>query len=125
MLGSQQSKIIGILREEYEKDPKRFLSIKEIYDQLVAISDVEQPISYNSIAIILKRLSVQEKINFREVTNKNFYQYKDIQEQVLDRLLSTFIRAFGSTGIARLIEKSQNLTDKEMEELKKLIDDEK
>ena len=124
MLGSQQAKIIGILRLEFEKDPKKFLSIKEIYKLLVSSSDLESSPSYNTIATILKRLAEQEKINSYEHSNRYYYQYKDIQNQVSDRLLSTFIRAFGSTGVTHLIEKSKNLTEEDMKELMDLVDKE-
>ena len=123
MLGSQQAKIIGILRIEFEKDPKKYLSIKEIHNLLEKSSSSLPLPSYNTIATILKRLAKQEKINSYEESNRIYYQYKDIQEQVSDRLLSTFIRAFGSSGVAHLIERSKNLTEEDMNDLMKLIDD--
>ena len=122
MLGSLQAKIIGILRIEFEKDPKKFLTIKEIHNSLIESSSNNGTPSYNTIATILKRLAEQEEINSYAESNRYFYQYKDIQKQISDRLLSTFINAFGTTGISHLIERSKNLTEEDMQELMNLID---
>ena len=124
MLGSQQAKIIGILRTEFEKNSEKYLSIKEIYNILVdSNGDLASP-SYTTISTILKRLADQKKVNFYEEGNRNYYQFKDIKNQVSDKLLSTFVRAFGPSGIAYLIEKSKNLSEKDIQDLKDLIDKE-
>jgi predicted transcriptional regulator len=122
MLGSQQAKIIGILRIEYERNPKKFLTIKEIHKIINESNDTESKLAYNTIATILKRLSEQGKIQSYEESNRYFFQYKDIQNQVSDSILSMFIRAFGSSGLTNLIEKSKNLTDDDIQELMDLID---
>lgn len=125
MLGSLQAKIIGILRIEFEKDPEKFLSIKEIHNLLKDSSGSlpTSSIKYNTIATILKRLSEQDKVNSYSKSNRFYYQYRDIQKQVSDRLLSTFIRAFGMSGVTHLIERSQNLTEEDINDLMNLIDE--
>lgn len=123
MLGSQQAKIIGILRQEFEKDPKKILSIKEIHALLIQSYDKTQAPSYNTVATILKRLAEQQKVNSFENSKKYYYQYKDIQKQVSDRLLSTFVRAFGSSGINYLVERGKNLSEEDINDLTKMIDE--
>lgn len=124
MLGSQQAKIIGILRIEFEKDPKKYLTIKEIHNLLKDSSNGSSVPTYNTIATILKRLADQNKVDSREESNRYYYRYRDIQKQVSDTLLSTFIRAFGTSGITHLIERSQNLSDEDIEDLMNMIDNE-
>jgi len=124
MLGSQQAKIIGILRIEFEKDPEKYLSIKEIHNLLKESSNGSSVSTYNTIATILKRLAEQKKIDSRDESNRYYYRYKDIQQQVSDRLLSTFIRAFGTSGITHLIERSKNLSDEDIDDLMNMIDNE-
>ena len=109
MLGSQQAKIIGILRIEYEKNPQKFFTIREI--------------AYTTIATILKRLSEQEKVTHFEESNKHFFQFKDIESLVSENLLSIFINAFGTKGLASLIEKGKKLTKDDIKDLTDTIDD--
>jgi predicted transcriptional regulator len=70
----------------------------------------------------LKRLADQGKINSLEDRNKYLFKYKDIENQISEKILQTFINAFGTSGLAHLIEKGKKLNESDIEDLKEFID---
>ena len=124
MLGHQQARIIGILRNHYETNPEKYLSIKQIHEELEQeFMDKKSP-TYNTVATILKRLAEQHKIDYIEDSNRIFYRFKDIQVQEANKMLATFIHAFGTSGLAHLANATQNLSENDIKQLYDEVDEE-
>ncbi|OLS21762.1 MAG: hypothetical protein HeimC3_33930 [Candidatus Heimdallarchaeota archaeon LC_3] len=124
MIGDQQARIIGILRKKFESHPELFLSIKEIFIEFKnQYPDYSVP-NYKTIATILKRLAENHKVDYFEKNNRLFYRYKNIEKEVTTSILKLFLQAFGVSGLTHLSETTQNLTDKNIQDLmKKQADD--
>ena len=72
MIGSQQARIIGILRTEFEKDPESFLTIKKIIHHYRTVYPNLKIPNYKTIATILKRLAEDAKVEHFEKNNRLF-----------------------------------------------------
>ena len=117
MIGTQQARIIGILRIEFLRDANSFLTIKQILEKYVEKYPDHKHLNYKTIATILRRLSEQKKIESKEEHNRLSYQYINIEEQETSSLLKLFVQAFGVSGLTHLVKKSQNLTLEEIEQM--------
>ena len=60
MIGTQQARIIGILRIEFLRDANSFLTIKQILEKYVEKYPDHKHLNYKTIATILRRLSEQK-----------------------------------------------------------------
>jgi predicted transcriptional regulator len=117
MIGSQQARIIGILRNEFEKDPKSFMTIKEVIRHFENTFPNTTAPNYKTIATILKRLADNSKVDFYEQNNRWYYRYKNIESEVTKSLLKIFIQAFGSSGLSHLSQTTKELSKEDIDNL--------
>lgn len=124
MLGHQQARIIGILRNYYEMYPEKYFTIKQIHEELEKEFTERKAPTYNTVATILKRLAEKNKIDYMEDNNRIFYRFKDIQKQETNKMLATFIHAFGTSGLSHLANATQHLSENDIKQLYEEIDEE-
>lgn len=117
MIGSQQARIIGLLREEFSRDRESFLTIKEIHAKYYEKYPDSKQLNYKTIATILHRLAEQGKVEYQDTNNRLKYRYKNIEEQETSSLLKIFVQAFGTPGLTHLVKKGSNMTPEEIDEL--------
>ena len=115
MLGITQACLIGILRKEFESNNETFLTIKEIHKRYHEQHPEGKILNYKTIATILSRLAEQDKIEALEVNNRLLYKFKNIEDDLMTDMLKLFINAFGITGLSHLSNRTQNLTEDEIE----------
>jgi predicted transcriptional regulator len=117
MIGSQQARIIGILREDFEKDPNSFLTIKEIMNRYKnTYPNLKLP-NYKTIATILKRLADDSKVEYYEEKNRLYYRFKNIELEITRNILQLFVQAFGRSGLTHLSKTAENLTKEDLRDL--------
>ena len=114
MIGFQQAKIIGVLRIEYEKDPKILLTVKDVTTKYAVLYPTSKPINYKTIATILHRLADQKKIVRKESNHRLKYRYKNIEEEEISNLLKIFVQSFGTSGLTHLADNGKNLIKKKI-----------
>lgn len=82
-------------------------------------------VAYSTISTVLDRLYRKGLVNrvSEEYMGKerHMYEYKDIQEDYLDNLLSALYTTLGKGGVVRLSEKLEKISDEELERLKKRL----
>ena len=117
MIGSQQARIIGLLRMEFEKDSQTFLTIKEIHAKYFEKYPDSKQLNYKTIATILHRLADQGKVEYQDTNNRLKYRYKNIEEAETSSLLKIFVSAFGVPGLTHLVDKSKNLSPEQIDDL--------
>lgn len=113
MLGSLEKKVVSVLEDEGEA------TISEIVDELHE-RDIE--VAYTTVSTVLDRLYEKglverDKEPYRG-GSRYIYEYIDIRDEYLNKVVTDLVTVFGEKGVANLVDDIDEFEDEDLSDVK-------
>jgi len=117
MLGSLEKDVVAVLEDEGEA------TIGEVVDGLES-RDVD--VAYTTVSTVLDRLHDKEMVGRTKEPyrggSRYVYEYVDIRDEYLSRVVDNLTTVFGEKGVASLASEVDEIDDEDLSEVKEDLD---
>ena len=117
MLGSLEKRVVAVLEDEKEA------TIGEISEEL---ERREVDVAYTTVSTVLDRLHDKEMVERRKEPyrggSRYVYEYVDISDEYISRVVDNLTTVFGSQGIASLVSEVEGFENEDLSEVKDELD---
>jgi len=113
MLGSLEKKVVAVLEDEGEA------TIGEIAEEL---DERDVDVAYTTVSTVLDRLHGKDMVDRRKEPyrggSRYIYEYVDIRDEYLSRVVDNLTTVFGRKGVVSLASEMDGLEDENLSEVK-------
>jgi len=117
MLGSLEKEVVAVLEDEKEA------TINEIVEEL---NEKDVDVAYTTVSTVLDRLHGKEMVERAKEPyrggSRYVYEYVDIRDEYLTRVVENLTTVFGEKAVASLVNEVDKAEDEDLSEVKDELD---
>ncbi len=118
MLGSLEKEVVAVLEDENEA------TINEVVE---CLNDRDVDVAYTTVSTVLDRLHGKEMVDRRKEPyrggSRYVYEYVDIRDEYLTRVVDNLTTVFGEKAVANLVSEVEDIGEDEEQDLSSVRDE--